>query len=102
MEILRQAAETVKETGFGSNVYEPNQRLMNKDGSSNVLRGGLPFYQTLSFYHALINMSWLRFTLLVVGTYLVVNLLFAFIYVWVGISELGGVVSTTETGHFWE
>jgi inward rectifier potassium channel len=91
-----------RETGFGSKVYESNQRLMNKDGSSNVRRRGLPFFEELSFFHSLINMSWGRFNMLVLFTYLIANLFFAVVYYLIGFNELGGMVGTSKADQFWE
>src|SRR5436190_24378464 len=102
MAMFRNKHEEIRETGFGSRVYEKNQRLMNKDGSSNVHRRGLPFFEQLSFYHSLINMSWAKLTTLVLCSYMVVNLIFAFIYYFIGLNELGGMVSKSPTGQFWE
>jgi len=102
MSLSKNKSGEPKETGFGSKVYESNQRLMNKDGSSNVRRRGLPFFEQLSFYHTLINMSWGRFNLLVLLIYLFANLFFAVVYCLIGLNELGGMVATTPIGRFWE
>ena len=52
-----------REIGFGNKVVDVNQRLMNKDGSSNVKRAGLRFYESTNLYHELITMPWLKFFL---------------------------------------
>jgi hypothetical protein len=50
--------------GFGSVVAgESRQRLVNKDGTFNVIRKGLNFFTSLSLYHSLVSMSWWRFIL---------------------------------------
>jgi len=82
MAILRKIKDLEsKELGFGTRVIEPNQRLMNRDGSSNVRRKGLTILESISFYHSLISMSWTRFNILVLSFYLVVNTMFAGIYI---------------------
>jgi len=91
-----------KELGYGTNVTEPNQRLMNRDGSSNTRRKGLDVLETISFFHSLITMSWTRFNLLVLSSYLVVNTIFAGIYMWIGMDQLGGIIAKTTTDKFWE
>src|SRR5947209_4077383 len=100
MPIFKHRPEDLKETGFGSKVYEKNQRLMNKDGSTNVQRRGLPFLERLSIYHSLINMSWSKFNLLVLLVYLVANLFFASLYYLIGMNELNGVVGTSNGDRF--
>jgi inward rectifier potassium channel len=100
--IFRNREEDLKEIGFGTNVYEADQRLVNKDGSSNVQRNGLPFFESLSFYHALIKMSWWKFNVLVFSVYLAVNIVFAFIYYFIGLEQIGGMVASTQEEKFWE
>jgi inward rectifier potassium channel len=86
--------------GFGPQPVMKNQPLMNKDGSPNVRRIGLPFYNTANNYHTLITMSWTRFWLLVLSAYLVVNIIFAFIYTALGPNSLDGTDSHTYFTHF--
>jgi inward rectifier potassium channel len=67
-----------KDLGLGSRVTEQSHiRFLNRDGSFNVRRYGLPLLQSLSVYHALLTISWLRFYAIVVAGYLGVNVLFA-------------------------
>jgi inward rectifier potassium channel len=102
MTIFKNKEEDLKEIGFGTRVYEDNQRLLNKDGSSNVNRKGLPFLQSLSFYHSLITMPWWRFNVIVFCSYLIINLFFASLYYFIGLEQLGGMISETPSDKFWE
>jgi len=86
--------------GFGPQPVIKNQPLINKDGSPNVKRIGLPFFNTANNYHVLITMSWTRFWLMVISGYLVVNIFFALIYVSIGISNLDGTTGQTVFEHF--
>ncbi len=61
--------------GFGPQPVIKNQPLMNKDGSPNVRRVGLPLFNTANNYHTLITMSWRRFWLLVLSGYLILNII---------------------------
>lgn len=94
--------DAYREIGFGNKVTEPDQRLMNKDGSSNVQRTGLPFFQRLNFYHSLITMPWWKFNLLVLASYLIVNFLFALIYYIFTPNGISGMVFASETERFSE
>lgn len=70
-----------QDLGFGSVVAQQRRtRLLNRDGSFNVARRGLRFWTSLSLYHWLLTISWLRFLGLTVGSYLLVNTIFAFAY----------------------
>ncbi len=79
-----------KDFGFG-NVQNQRVRMLNKDGSFNVKRKGLPFKSSFNFYHFLISISWAKFVLLIVTWFTFVNLIFAFGYMWLGAENLQGV-----------
>ncbi len=85
--------------GFGTQPVMKNQPLVNKDGTVNVKRKGLSNFNTSNNYHTLITMSWTRFWLLVLSGYIIVNVVFAFIYVWTGL-HLDGVEGSTGLDHF--
>ena len=91
-----------RETGFGNRVIEDNQRLMNKDGSSNVKRAGLPFYAATNYYHSLITMPWWKFNTIILLAYLSVNILFALIYYFGDVSNVNGMIYTNEFEKFME
>ena len=75
--------------GFGAVVArDSRKRLLNRDGTFNVRRGGLGFWASLSLYHAMLTMSWRRFLALVGGVYLIANALFGLGYVACGVRAL--------------
>src|SRR6185295_17830371 len=77
--------------GFGSVVArESRQRILNKDGTFNVRREGLPFLHTLAFYHYLINISWPKFLGIVFAAYILVNAIFATAFVACGNDAITG------------
>ena len=79
-----------KEFGFG-NVQNQRVRMLNKDGTFNMKRKGLPFKASFNFYHYLLNMSWIKFIFLIIAWYTLVNLVFAIIYLMLGVENLHGV-----------
>ena len=82
-------AQPPQDLGFGSVVGgERERRLLNRDGSFNVERRGLPWLASLSPYHALVTMPWPRFLAMLVGGYLVANVLFALLYMACGPNAL--------------
>jgi len=85
--------------GFGTQPVIKNQPLVNKDGTVNVKRKGLSIFNTSNNYHTLITMSWTKFWLLVLAGYVIVNVIFAFIYVVTGL-HLDGVEGSTGLDHF--
>jgi inward rectifier potassium channel len=77
--------------GFGSVVArESRQRLLNRDGTFNVRREGLGYWQALSAYHYLLSISWPRFISYVVAVYVAINTVFAVLYVAAGSHALTG------------
>jgi len=75
--------------GFGSQPVMKNQPLLNRDGTVNVIRRGQSIFNTADNYHNLIKMGWGKFWLIVLTGYLIVNIIFAIIYVSIGIENLG-------------
>jgi inward rectifier potassium channel len=84
-----------RDLGFGSVVAsESRQRLLNRDGSFNVVREGLDFFASWSPYHFLLTVSWPRFLGLVIAGFLALNALFGGFYFALGPGALDGVQGT--------
>lgn len=77
--------------GLGLQPVLHNQRVINRDGSANIRRLGTPFFRTADMYNALINMRWSYFNLMVFAAYILINILFALIYLALGIENLDGI-----------
>lgn len=79
-----------KDYGLGRKFSDKRQRIISKDGSFNIRRTGMPWWLSFSMYHELLSMSWTRFNLFVLLTYVVINTVFALLYLLVGVHELAG------------
>jgi len=86
--------------GFGLSSVTNEERALNKDGSFNVERKGVPFFQSFEVYHKLIAMSWLKFNFMVFVCYTIANLFFAALYMLIGINQLTGIEGTTAFEKF--
>ena len=87
--------------GFGSVVSrESRQRLLNPDGSFNVVRSGLGLLETIAPYQQLLTVRWPGFLGVVTLTYLAFNLLFAVAYVACGPDALRGGSAEMPGGRF--
>jgi inward rectifier potassium channel len=85
------ALDQPPDLGFGALVArESRQRLLNRDGSFNVVREGLTPFASLSIYHLLLTISWPRFLGLVTGSYLLINALFGAAYAALGPGAIAG------------
>jgi inward rectifier potassium channel len=73
--------------GLGSKFQRPVHRLMNPDGTYNIVRkGGLNGIR--DFYKFLLEIKWYWFLLLISAFYFVMNVIFASLYLTVGIEQL--------------
>lgn len=90
-------AKKTNRSGFGEKYDAKTKRVINADGSFNVLKLGA---EKQSLYQYLIGISWLKFTLWVVGFYLVFNSLFATIYLLAGVENLTGLEHKTGIDAF--
>ena len=95
------AAVDRNDLGFGSVVARRSrERLLNRDGSFNVRREGLGFWQSLSTYHWLLSMSWPRFLAVLASGFLAINLCFAFAYFLCGPDALVGLDAPNPAARF--
>ncbi|MBK8248965.1 MAG: transporter [Gemmatimonadetes bacterium] len=74
--------DATRDLGFGQVVaQESRRRLVNRDGTFNVVRHGLSALTSLSAYHWLVTMTWTRFVALLAASMLVWNGLFAALFI---------------------
>ena len=90
-----------RDLGFGSVISrESRERLLNRDGSFNVVREGLGLLETFAPYHLMLTISWTGFLGLVALFYLAVNVVFAALFVACGPDALAGPGSQMLGGRF--
>lgn len=102
MSLFKRKSQVDDDLGFGLQPISGNQRLINPDGTSNVKRIGLPIFRTADTYNWLISMSWKKFLLVIFIVYLLVNLLFASLYMMLGIEHLQGADGANVKDHFFD
>jgi inward rectifier potassium channel len=90
------------ETGLGTNSSYSGGRFFNKDGDPNVIIRGNRFYERLSLYQLMLNLSSARFIFIIVSSYLIINIFFAFVYYLIGINHLGGISADNTMNDFWQ
>jgi inward rectifier potassium channel len=90
IERLKNRAE-MNELGFGANLTDVSEGIINKDGTFNVKRTGIPFSESFGFFHFFINMSWLKFCMYIILLYTVINLFFTSLYFLAGIDGIHGL-----------
>jgi inward rectifier potassium channel len=99
--IAREQRDRERDLGFGSVVgSRTRQRLLNRDGSFNIIRVGLGTLESLAPYHALLTISWSGFIGVVTALYLLLNLVFALLFLLCGPDALAGPGEHMLGGHF--
>jgi len=86
--------EKYEDLGLGGKNTSGGFRALNKDGSFNVQKTNVPFFERLNFFHSLITMSWSRFFVVILVGYFCANLIFASIYTALGVEYLTGMDSS--------
>src|SRR5829696_204960 len=87
------------DTGLGTQANHIGGRFVNKDGSFNLKKEGLPFLKRTSFYSFLLELSWLKFLGVIVLFYVLINIIFTTAYLLVGKDQLQGFHSSSTWGH---
>jgi inward rectifier potassium channel len=90
------------DTGFGGNPDNYGGRFVNRDGTFNVRKEGISFFQRFSLFHKMLSLpSWQFFGALFVF-YLCVNFIFACIYFTIGKSQFIGILANNPPAIFKE
>ncbi len=79
--------KNIKDPGLGYKGSENARKIINKDGSSNVihLNKGKNLHDLYAYF---IDISWPRFFLLILVLYTCINLLFGLVYTLIGIEQI--------------
>jgi inward rectifier potassium channel len=99
---IKQDLQTTTNTGFGSNASSYGGRLLNKDGSPNIKKTGVGFFEKFSWFHTMLTMKGWKFFIIIFLFYILVNLIFTFIYYFIGVEKLSGLTVTSEWEKFSE
>src|SRR4051794_37771911 len=90
-----------RDLGFGSVVSRQSQkRLLNRDGSFNVVRAGLGALEGFAPYLHLLRISWSGFFAVGIALYFATNVLFALAYLACGPEALTGADAAMLGGPF--
>src|SRR5579884_1358704 len=92
-------ANSTFDPGFTRQYSGPLVRVVNKDGSFNVQRTGLRSFAG-SFYTRLIATTWPRFFAFIAAAYLIVNTIFALIFLGLGSPALHATERDMGLGEF--
>nr|WP_294777819.1 ion channel [uncultured Flavobacterium sp.] len=97
---INSKAKTDSNTGFGTNATSYGGRFITKNGNANVKKTGIGFFESISWYHTMVNIPRWKFILIIVLFYFVVNFCFASLYYMIGVEHLKGINATTPLDKF--
>ena len=88
--------------GLGTKEDTGGYRAINKDGTFNVKKVNVPFFERLNFFHSLITMPWPKFLGVILLWYFSINVIFASAYTLIGVEHLTGIRPNTTLDGFIE
>ncbi len=97
---INSKAKSDKNTGFGTNASSYGGRFLNKSGNANVRKSGIGFFESISWFHTMLNIPIWKILTIVILFYFFVNCIFAGIYYTLGVENLRGVEMTTPLENF--
>jgi inward rectifier potassium channel len=103
MEFLKKInskAKSDSNTGFGTNAASYGGRFITKNGNANVKKSGIGLFESISWYHTMLNIPRWKFLVIIALFYFLVNFIFASIYYLVGVEHLNGVTASTSIEKF--
>jgi inward rectifier potassium channel len=89
-------SKTNNDTGFGSNASSYGGRFINRDGSYNLRRTGVSFWNRFSIFHTMLNMKTGKFIVVVILFFLCINMVYTSIYLLIGAEEFTGMIASTK------
>ena len=85
--------------GFTEKYRGDLKRIIKPNGKFNVRRRGAT-WRDVHPYLFMINTSWPIFTAVIFGGFVVANVAFAFVYMWIGVEHLAGADTSTTLTRF--
>jgi inward rectifier potassium channel len=80
------------DTGFSTNATDnTGGRFINKDGSYNLVKEGMPFWKRISIFHDMLYLPQWKFITVILLFYVAINLIFTTIYFLIGPSQITGL-----------
>ncbi|HTQ28721.1 MAG TPA: ion channel [Puia sp.] len=90
------------DTGFGNNASSYGGRFINRDGSFNLQKEGIPYWERFSIFHVMLNLPRWKFITVIVIFYFVINFLYAILYWLIGTDQFQGMIAQTPWAKFKE
>ncbi len=96
------SSKTNNDTGFGTNASGYGGRFINRDGTYNLRKAGVSFWDRFSLFHSMLNMPLWKFITVIVLFFITINLLYTLIYLILGVGGFQGIIAITRWERFKE
>ncbi|WP_396158659.1 ion channel [Flavobacterium sp.] len=103
MEFLKKInskAKSDSNTGFGTNAASYGGRFISKSGNANIKKSGIGLFESISWYHTMLNIPRWKFLVIIFVFYFSVNFIFASIYYLIGVEHLNGITGISSIAKF--
>jgi inward rectifier potassium channel len=94
--------KTNNDTGFSNTGNINGGRFINRNGTFNLNKKGWPFWDRFSVYYTMISMPSWKFIMIIILTFIGINLLYTFAYVLLGAGEFTGLIYSSGWNYFKE
>jgi inward rectifier potassium channel len=84
------------DTGFGTNPGNYGGRFVNRDGSFNIRKEGHSIWERFSLFHSMLNLPLWKFALVILLSFITINVSYTFIYVMIGVGEFTGMIAKSR------
>jgi inward rectifier potassium channel len=92
MKTFRSPIKETLDPGFGTKYQQNAKRIINKDGTFNVIRKGVGI-SSRNIYQDLIKISWMRFFFATMLLIFSLNTIFSLIYMGIGMEDIDGEIT---------
>jgi inward rectifier potassium channel len=82
--------------GFASNSNDTGGRFINKDGSYNLVKEGMPYHKRFSIFNDMLNLPLWKFIAVIFLFFLLINFIFSIIYFSIGYQQLDGLIKGSD------
>jgi inward rectifier potassium channel len=80
------------DTGFAGNINDTGGRFINKNGTYNLVKVGIPFRKRFSVFHDMLNLPTWKFIALIFVFYACINIFFTALYFISGPAQFNGLM----------
>lgn len=90
------------DTGFSNKGIVNGGRFINRDGTFNLTKRGMPVWERYSVFYAMITLPLWQFITMIGLFFIIINFIYTVFYFWMGAGQFTGLLATEGWGLFKE